>query len=151
MTTFHVPGRPQGKGRPRFTRSGHTYTPDKTRVYQDLVQWLYKQSGGKKLDGAVWVEIFANFTPPKSDSKKERARKLAGDAPCTVKPDCDNIAKIILDALNGVAFADDNQVAHLSVSKYWREDNPGVHVYVAAWGEVVEDVHGMVKPKETED
>lgn len=150
MITFYIPGRPQGKGRPRFTRNGHTYTPDKTRDYEETVRWLYKLHGGQKLDGAVWVEIFANFEPPKSDSKKERARKLAGDAPCTVKPDCDNVAKIILDALNGVAYDDDNQVAHLAVSKYWREDNPGVRVYIAAWDDVVEDVHGMVKPKETE-
>ena len=35
----------------------------------------------------------------------------------TKKPDCDNIAKIVLDALNGIAYHDDAQVAELTVIK----------------------------------
>lgn len=38
----------------------------------------------------------------------------------TGKPDCDNIAKAVLDALNGVAFDDDSQVVTLVVRKYPR-------------------------------
>lgn len=33
------------------------------------------------------------------------------------KPDADNIGKIILDALNGIAYADDNQVTQLNIKK----------------------------------
>ena len=32
--TFEVVGEPKGKGRPRFTRSGHTYTPQATKDYE---------------------------------------------------------------------------------------------------------------------
>ena len=35
----------------------------------------------------------------------------------TKKPDCDNIAKIVLDSLNGIAFMDDKQVVNLVVTK----------------------------------
>ena len=31
---IEVSGQPQGKGRPRFTRNGRAYTPDKTREYE---------------------------------------------------------------------------------------------------------------------
>ena len=35
----------------------------------------------------------------------------------TKKPDIDNIAKIILDALNKLAFKDDNQITKLEIEK----------------------------------
>lgn len=45
-------------------------------------------------------------------------RKSDGNShPDTQKPDADNIAKLVLDALNGHAYADDSQVAALYVVK----------------------------------
>ena len=40
----------------------------------------------------------------------------------TVKPDCDNLAKSILDSLNGLAYHDDKQVVELVVKKYYAEN-----------------------------
>ena len=40
----------------------------------------------------------------------------------TVKPDCDNLAKSILDSLNGLAYQDDKQVVELSIKKYYAEN-----------------------------
>ncbi len=117
---FDVPGKPQGKGRPRFTRSGHTYTPDHTAEYEERVKLAYKQAGGGKLSGFVSADILAVFTVPKSYTKAQRAAALnASFAP--KKPDCDNIAKIILDALNGLAYDDDAQVVKLRVEKRYGE------------------------------
>jgi len=45
----------------------------------------------------------------------------------TNKPDLDNIAKIILDSLNGIAYKDDSQVVSLTVIKHY-SDNPCVVV-----------------------
>ena len=39
----------------------------------------------------------------------------------TIKPDTDNIAKSILDSLNGIAYLDDKQVIKLVVEKYYAE------------------------------
>ena len=36
-------------------------------------------------------------------------------------PDVDNVAKIVCDALNGVAFFDDRQVCKLNIEKYYSE------------------------------
>ena len=55
---------------------------------------------------------------------------LKGDLRPIKKPDCDNIAKIILDALNGIAFHDDSQIVTLEVFKYYSERPK---VYVDIW------------------
>ena len=58
------------------------------------------------------------FTVPKSYTKAQKA--TAFDMRYVPKkPDCDNIAKIILDALNGLAYDDDAQVVQLSVKKQY--------------------------------
>lgn len=117
---FSVPGKPQGKGRPRFTRSGPTYTPDRTAEYEERVKLAYKQAGAGKLSGFVSADICAVFAVPKSYTKARRAAALSVSfAP--KKPDCDNIAKIILDALNGLAYDDDAQVVKLRVEKRYGE------------------------------
>lgn len=118
MIYFEIPGKAEGKGRPRFTRNGHTYTPDKTRLYEDRVRASYKQLFKEPpTDEAVTISIIVIMTPAKSLSKKKRAELM--EHPPIKKPDVDNIAKIILDALNGIAWMDDKQVCSLSVCKAW--------------------------------
>ena len=53
--TIVVMGAPVGKGRPRFTRAGHTYTPDKTRSYEQSVAWAAKAEMGSRqpIDGPL--------------------------------------------------------------------------------------------------
>jgi len=36
--------------------------------------------------------------------------------------DADNLVKLVLDALNGVLYTDDSQVAELEVAKVWAAD-----------------------------
>lgn len=127
MVEFTIPGKPQGKARartvynPRINRSV-SYTPDNTVLYENLIKTLYleKYPGECFSKGeALHIRIQVYYEPPKSISKKKREEMLAGNLlPCK-KPDIDNIAKAVLDALNGVAYGDDNQVTALEVSKYY--------------------------------
>jgi len=48
----------------------------------------------------------------------------------TIKPDTDNIAKSILDSLNGIAYKDDKQVVMLTVEK-WYAEVPSVSVWIS--------------------
>ena len=125
MIEFTVPGEPKGKGRPRFTMRGgfpKTYTPKDTREYEDMIRECYfLQCGQKQFPGAVSVEIVARFGVPKSTSRRDKAEMLAGIIPHTKKPDVDNISKVVLDALNGVAFPDDKAVVSLSIRKEYAE------------------------------
>lgn len=128
---FSIPGEPQGKGRPRFARRGNftrTYTPEQTAVYENLVRLCYqREAGGKHLTGAIKAEIEACFSIPKSTSKKKQALMQAGEIPCIKKPDCDNIAKIVLDACNKIAYDDDAQVSEVHIKKAYAT-TPVVHV-----------------------
>lgn len=119
MTRFFVAGRPQGKARPRFAR-GRAYTPKSTVEYEKRIAESYN---GDKMDGAICIFISAVFDIPKSTSKKERQRIIDEYEYPMKKPDADNIAKVVLDALNGIAYEDDKQVVYLSVEKRYTHDN----------------------------
>jgi Holliday junction resolvase RusA-like endonuclease len=128
MIQFTVFGCPVGKGRPKFsTFNGHAtaYTPAKTVNYENLVKLSYQQQCNNKLyekDVPLKAEIAAYFPIPKSTSKKKRQMMLEGKIRHTKKCDADNLAKSILDALNGIAFYDDSQVCELSVSKLYSDE-----------------------------
>lgn len=118
---FTIPGEPQGKARPRVVRTGgvsRAYTPEKTVNYENYVKLEFqRQCGVPFVMGPLSVEIVACFGVPASASKKKTAAMLAGQVLPTKKPDCDNIIKIICDALNGLAYKDDAQIVHVSIRK----------------------------------
>ena len=135
--TFTVDGDPFGKERPRASRRGRfvtVYTPRKTVEYEKKVRrsFLDTYKHPEKIEGAVEADITAYHRIPKATSKKNVARMLNGEIPCTVKPDADNIAKCILDPLNGVAFSDDNHITKLSVTKMYGE-TPRVEVSLSPY------------------
>ena len=123
---IEIYGEPVGKGRPRFNGCGkyvRTYTPDKTVRYEKLVKSAYKEQAENYSfgDAPLRVNITAFFAPPKSATKAKRAKMLNGELYPTKKPDADNIAKIICDALNGIAYNDDSQIVRLTVNKIYSE------------------------------
>ena len=127
---FEVPGDPQGKARPRILRNGRAYTPKKTAEYEKAIRTAYQKAGGQLTEHPVRVMIFASFGIPKSTTKAKRARMLIGELLPTKKPDLDNIAKAVCDALNGIAYKDDAQVCSLVVEKHYKAE-PSIHVILA--------------------
>ena len=123
MLEFEVIGKPRGKERPRLGKYGRTYTPKQTKEYEEQVQEAFKLKYGniEPLEGAIRACIYAVFEVPKSYSKKRRKEILEKEILYTHKPDGDNIAKAILDSLNGLAFKDDAQVTSLIVEKIYGE------------------------------
>ena len=126
MIEFDVIGKIQPKQRPRFMRRGsfiQTYTPLPTINYQKLVAKSYTDKyGAMKLQDAVSVTITAFFNVPKSYSKKKKA-ELIGKPNTLHNGDIDNVAKSILDGLNGVAWDDDTIVYDLHISKFYSTDD----------------------------
>lgn len=125
MIKFTIPGKPEGKGRPRFRRAGNyvqTYTPDKTVVYENWVKDCFRNAGGGKMNGEIHARITAYFPIPKSATKKRRAAMESGETGCATKPDTDNLAKCVLDALNGMAYDDDSAVTWLEVRKLYSNE-----------------------------
>lgn len=115
-----VMGKPKGKGRPRFnTKTGKAYTPEATKKYESEIKkaWNKKYPVHIPLDRPVAVKVLAAFEPPESIRKSKRTELIG--KPYPKKPDMDNICKIALDALNEVAWKDDNQVTELICKKIY--------------------------------
>ena len=123
---FTVSAKAVGKGRPRLTTRGgyaHAYTPAKTREFENLVGWSAKRAMCQCLPIAsgcpLFVQITVSLVPPLSWSRKRRSDDFG--AFCPKKPDVDNGAEAILDAMNGIVYEDDAQVAGLIVQKFYAE------------------------------
>lgn len=128
--TFFVPGVPVGKGRPRISTFGgkvRAYTPEKTATYESIVAtFAYEAMRGQPLiEGPVGMVVTATFPIPASWAKKRQ--ELAHWH--TSRPDGDNIIKAASDALNGIVWRDDSQVARCSFTKVYGA-TPGLHVFV---------------------
>lgn len=133
VVTFEVPGEPRGKGRPRFHRTGKyvsAYTDSETKAYENKILAYYqKATGGYRFPDAVVleVEITAYYPIPKSATKAATAAMRDGTAKPTKKPDLDNVVKIVLDALNAVAYKDDSMVVRITARKEY-SDFPRIQI-----------------------
>jgi len=126
ITRFTIPGPPQGKARARTVRNNgftHSYTPEKTVLYENLVKTEYEQAGGIYHGGTVQIslKIVAYYPIRKGESKCNVACMLSGNTRPTKKPDISNVLKIVEDALNGVAYKDDAQIVHNETDKFYGE------------------------------
>jgi Holliday junction resolvase RusA-like endonuclease len=118
--TFSVPGEPVPQPRPRVsTRGGfaRAYVPAKHPVhaYRQSLAAAARDAGLSETGEPLNVAIDAVFERPKSHMRKSGVK---ADAPRLPRPDVDNIAKAVLDALQDV-MGDDTLVARLVVEKSW--------------------------------
>lgn len=114
ITCFMIPGKPIGKERPRVNTHTHrAYTPNATKAYETTVRSSYMNAAppGERLhSGPVRVQIMAYYQIPKNWNKARKRAAAAGETVPEVKPDLDNCAKAILDALNGLAYEIEPQI-----------------------------------------
>lgn len=136
---FEVKGKIRGKARPRVTKQGHAYTPSDTAEYERLVQLAYKSQCGSVFFGNIEnsnekppIEIYirAMYSIPKSYTKGKRLAASHNMIFPVKKPDADNIAKIVCDALNGIAYKDDAQIVRMSVHKVYTTGAERVAVWI---------------------
>ena len=116
---FTILGKPQGQARPRFARIGNfvrTYDPKQSRDWKNVVATMARKAGVRSLDGAVEVVVRAYMPRPKCLCRK---CDYTGSLPALCKPDCDNIAKGVLDSMNGIAYKDDSAVVRCVVEKFY--------------------------------
>jgi Holliday junction resolvase RusA-like endonuclease len=127
--TFHIPGRPIPKARPRVV-NGHAYTPRETADYERAVQWCYKAHapGATPISTPCAVEMVFRFPIPASARRKTMPDKIKAGDPYPYRGDLDNLCKAVLDALNGLAFTDDALVVEISARKEYGE--PGAEVTI---------------------
>lgn len=117
-TELFFPFEPKPKGRPRVTKKGHAYTPQKTRDYEKLISEYYKENTTDFYEGAVKISLVFYMPIPKSVSKKKREMMSSGEIRCTTHTgDIDNLCKAVTDSLNGIAYTDDCLITELRAKK----------------------------------
>lgn len=134
---FEVMGEPRAKARartfynPKLGRM-QSITPENTVLYENLIKASFLSSCDQKYFDKEPLEmcITAYFSIPKSTTKKDRTLIATGKKFPIKKPDADNIAKVICDALNGVAYGDDTQVVKLTIIKCYTNEEPKVSVEI---------------------
>jgi len=113
FVVFHEP-----VGAPRMTQQDKWKKRPCVTRYRDFKDAIRKVSGAmpdsSKVMSLSWV---AFFTPPESWSKKRRAAAM-GELHRS-KPDLDNIAKGVFDAL----FTDDSGIAKGTFEKRWGDQS----------------------------
>ena len=147
---FTVYGDIHGKDRPRATNSGgsiHVYTPAPTRRYEKLIRDAFVLRAESEnlrdefpLEKYVQLHITAYCKLPtqvkgRRVKKKEREELLKNPAMC--KPDGDNIQKVVADALNGIAWLDDMQVADWHCEKWYAPPGttPWLSIRISDYGD----------------
>ena len=132
-------GQPEPQRRPRFARRGRgvaTYAHPADAAYRERIQQAWRSAGAVDLGSAdIGMTIWACFSRPKSHWRRNGELSKAGiGRPYPGVCDVDNIAKAILDALQGehMAFRDDRQIVGLHVTKFYADrpdDEPYVQVH----------------------
>ncbi len=140
----HDPSKPRasairGKGRPRFTRTGHAYTPDDTRSYEAEIATMCRQARGRDpisegwvVLGVIIVDLIPTTWRTKSGAPTLQARRAAWQQePAAARPDCDQVLKIAGDGANKMWFQGDAKVLPVPF-RCWTADprRAGVHLYL---------------------
>ena len=121
--TIHVAGKPAGKGRARFG-NGRTFTPKDTVTAENDIRAAWKAAGAPRLEGPIALDVQLDVTRPKAHFNSSGALSAVGNRmsrPMNRKPDLDNAVKLVMDALNTRAWADDVQVVELYAWREWAD------------------------------
>ena len=130
---------PRGKQRARTVMRGrnvHSYTPKETVEFERAVAWACRSAcrGAQMPENApLSLDMIAYMPIPKSAGKRLRERLANEDTFHTKKPDASNILKSVEDAVIGIAYKDDNQLAWVRARKVYSE-HPRVEVTISTIG-----------------
>jgi len=132
---------PLGKGRPRATVQGgraRVYTPTATANWEHFAadELRFYMAGKPAMTGPLGCEIVAVFPRTAALLAKNKIgyKYPTWRLPHAVKPDADNIAKSVLDAVEKAGIIlDDKQIALLTVGKYWAMISEQPCVEVRIW------------------
>jgi crossover junction endodeoxyribonuclease RusA len=97
-------------------------TDDKPQAsFKAKVALFGKQAMSEPLHGPVALSLFVTRPQPKSYPKKPTSKYPWPWADMAMRRDVDNVAKLMCDALTGVAYSDDSQIVDLRVTRGWGE------------------------------
>jgi Holliday junction resolvase RusA-like endonuclease len=139
--SFFVSGTPKAQGRPRAfaLKQGdkiqvRAYSPTTAEGWKSAIAIAAKEAGIEKFDGPISLELRFNFKRPKSHFRANGKVKETAPSHHTQKPDFDNLAAAVANALTKIgAWNDDAQLARVLVTKDWAIVNSagGCHITIS--------------------
>lgn len=127
---IHVPFRPLAQKRHRHTHAGRTYDPC-SQQKADFLRLCMQDSAPPQRPPTCPIRctLRFKFARPKSHCTSKGALRKGVPTLHVYKPDADNLAKFVLDALNGRYYTDDSQIYFLCIEKrYGDEDSVKVEL-----------------------
>lgn len=116
--TFYCSGTPAAQPRPRMTRTGRAYNPPSADKWKAAVRAAWAELKEEPLAGAVVMRLEFVIERPKSHLTTKGELTKSAPLQHTSKPDVDNLAKAVMDALeNANAFPGDAAVTGLTITK----------------------------------
>lgn len=157
VLNFAVLGNPKGQGRPRFSTKGgfvRAYDAKGSKEEKDTVRSVVQQAIVEQhwnmpgVDMPISIEIHAYKQPPSGLQKWLRIAGVNDLVNPLSKPDIDNIAKLYMDAMNGIVYPDDKQVFDMHVVRHY-SDTPRVEVTVIGFflniGDIKDKANAIAK------
>lgn len=115
--SFSLPIRPIPKGRPRFSKNGHVYTPPRTAEYERAIRRLARDYAPKTLPSKkIGIAIKVQFCFKAAKSNPVERKHL-----CT--PDIDNLMKPVMDALQDLFWINDSQIWKVDKEKHFTAED----------------------------
>ena len=122
MIVVSIPGEAVAFARTRMSKTGVRFTPSKQANYMAVVRQYVDEAmrtgSIAPIEGPIRMTVHAIYVMPASWPAKKRGAFYK-----TTKPDADNIAKLVKDACNRVAYRDDAQVAELIARKVYGQES----------------------------
>lgn len=123
---FEINEKPTPKQSVKFSKFG-AFCSAKVKNFAKKVQLSYLECNNwiqpEIITEPVEVQIIVNVKISKSFNKLQKEKALNGEIKPVKRPDVDNIAKGILDPLNGFLWQDDKQVFKLSIEKKYSDED----------------------------
>ena len=120
---FIVEVEPLPQPRPRFSRFGGVYFPKSFQEYKKKIKLaaISAMQGLEPMQGELKAVL-------KFYRKYKRISRRYGD--------CDNLSKAVLDACNGIIYADDSQIVSVTCTKYTDKNAPRIEIEISESGKI---------------
>lgn len=114
---------PEAQKQTRFVfRGGHPIAYDPSKKYKELIQWQLRPHAPKEMIlGPIDMNIYFYMPIPKGTSKIKQRLMQEGKIYHIKRPDIDNLAYVVTNALKGIVYKDDSQIVNLHLYKRYAE------------------------------
>ena len=120
MFLFEIHAPPTPQKQTVLGRNRRCYDP--SHMSKKFIQWQVQPHAPKELlTGAIEMHLTFYMPVPKFTSGRIRSAMLSNQAKHVKRPDVDNLAYLVTNALKGIVYVDDSQICRMTLEKLYGE------------------------------